>query len=85
MQKKKHLQFSLKQYHCQSHTKPSGHISKMYTSLHATTEQGPTFKLNKANSNKQFAVTVSDTPVTLRHGQGHQTGYKSGDPMRGNR
>ena len=32
------------------------------------------------NLRKQFAVYDSDTPVTLKHGQGHQTWYEVVNP-----
>ena len=35
------------------------------------------------NQNKQFAVYDSDTPVTLKQGQGHQTWYELEDPKQG--
>ena len=35
------------------------------------------------NQNKQFAVYDSDTPVTLKQGQGHQTWYEFLDPKQG--
>ena len=34
-------------------------------------------------SQKQVAVYDSDTPVTLKQGQGHQTWYKSVNPKQG--
>ena len=33
---------------------------------------------------KKFAVYVSDTPVTLEQGQGHETWWKLVDPKQGN-
>ena len=35
------------------------------------------------NLKKQFAVYDSDTPVTLKQGQGHQTWYEFLDPKQG--
>ena len=35
------------------------------------------------NLKKQFAVYDSDTPVTLKQGQGHQTWYELVDPKQG--
>ena len=38
---------------------------------------------NGQESKKQFAVYDSDTPVTLKYGQSHQTWYKLVDPKKG--
>ena len=41
------------------------------------------FKYSGQKFKKQFAVYDSDTPVTFKQGQGHQTGYNSVDPKQG--
>ena len=40
-------------------------------------------RLNKSTEIAQFVVFVSDTPLTLKHGQGYQTWCESLDLKRG--
>ena len=40
-------------------------------------------RLNYKNLKKQFAVYDSDTPVTLKQDQGHETCYDLIDPKQG--
>ena len=62
----------------------TSHIAHIVHNLFNVSSNHATFKLQRTRTqNMQFAVYISDTPVTLKQSQGHQTYHDNVDPKQG--